>query len=188
MDALMAAFVAALLTQAGDRTAWLAALLGDRYRQPGLVIAGVAIAIAVTNVLGVFAGMLVAPILTPNARTLMLAVALVSAGSSALFRLKHPGAMEGWRLGALATALVGVLAQGVGDRMQFITAALAIDTALPWLAAVGATLGSMVIIVPAVLGGEAWRRALPMTAIRTGTGAVLIMAGLWSGLGALRLI
>ena len=39
MDALMAALVAAALAQVGDRTAWLAAILSDRYAKPGLVIA-----------------------------------------------------------------------------------------------------------------------------------------------------
>lgn len=188
MDALMAAFVAALLTQAGDRTPWLAAILGDRYDRPIAVIAGIAVAIAATNALGVAAGRLVAPILTPDARALMLAVALLSAGGSALFAVKHPGRMAGWRIGAFATSLVGVLAQGVGDRLQFITAALAIASPLPWFAAVGATLGSMVVIVPAVITGEAGRGRLPITAIRIVTGLVLILAGLWAGLGALRLI
>ncbi len=188
MDALMAALVAALLTQAGDRTPWLAAILGDRYRQPGLVIAGIALATAVTNALGVFAGMLVAPILNPNARALMLAVALGSAGVSALFPLKHPGRMEGWRLGAFFTTMVGVLAQGVGDRTQFITAALAMRSTLPWFAAIGATIGTLIIIVPAVLTGESGRQALPVAAIRIGTGVALVIAGIVSALGALRLI
>ena len=35
MDALMAALVAAALAQVGDRTAWLAAILADRYRHAG---------------------------------------------------------------------------------------------------------------------------------------------------------
>ncbi len=188
MDALMAAFVAALLAQAGDRTPWLAAILGDRYQKPALVILGVGIAVAVTNALGVFAGLLIAPILTPNARALVLCAALVSAGGSALFSIKHPGRMEGWRLGAVTTSLVGVLAQGVGDRTQFITAALAIRSPLPWFAAIGATIGSLVIIIPAVLAGEAGRRAMPIVAIRIGTGAILIGAGLLSGLSAFRLI
>ena len=39
MDALMAALVAAALAQVGDRPAWLAAILADRYRAPGLVVA-----------------------------------------------------------------------------------------------------------------------------------------------------
>lgn len=188
MDALMVAFVAALLTQAGDRTPWLAAILADRYQRPAAVIAGIAIAIAATNALGVAGGMLIAPILTPEARALILAFALGSAGISALWPIKHPGRMEGWRLGAFATSLIGVAAQGVGDRTQFITAALAIRSPLPWFAAIGATIGSLAIIIPAVMAGEAGRRALPMPAIRVGTGIVLILGGIASGLGALRLI
>jgi len=188
MDALMAALVAALVTQAGDRTPWLAATLGDRYHRPAAVILGIAVAITAVNALGVAAGILIAPRLSPNARALMLAAALISAGVSALLPLKHPGQMQGWRLGAFATSLIGVLAQGIGDRTQFITAAIAARSTLPWFAAIGATIGSLVVIVPAVLAGEQGRRALPLGAMRIATAALLIIAGLIFGLGALRLI
>lgn len=188
MDALMAAFVAALLIQLGDRNAWFAAILADRYGKPIPVIAAATIGIAATNALGVVAALLMAPILTPNARALMLALALLSAGGSALFASKHPGQMDGWRLGAFATSLIGMLAIGVGDRLQFVTAGLALASPLPWFAAIGATIGSVVVIVPAAMLGERRWLALPITAIRMGTGGVLIIAGLWTLLGALRLI
>ena len=44
MDALMAAIVAGALAQIGDRPAWLAAILADRYRAPGIVILAAALA------------------------------------------------------------------------------------------------------------------------------------------------
>ena len=77
MDALMAALVAAALAQVGDRPAWLAAILADRYRAPGLVVAMAAIALAVAAGLAGVAGGLIAPQLTPEAKQLFLALALV---------------------------------------------------------------------------------------------------------------
>ncbi|OYY79699.1 MAG: UPF0016 family membrane protein [Sphingomonas sp. 28-62-20] len=188
MDALMAAFVAALLVQAGDRTPWLAAILADRFQRPGQVIAAAILALTITNILGAIAGALMAPILTPNARALLVAFALVSAGVTALGTLKHPGEMAGWRTGAFLTSLIGLAALGVGDRTQFVTAALAAGGTPPAFAAVGATLGSLVVVIPALLAGAAARQALPLAAIRIGTGAVLIVAGIGAGLSALRLI
>src|SRR3546814_8302532 len=92
MDVLMAALLAALFAQASDRTPWCAALLGSRFARPVPVIAALVIAIVVINGLGAVAGALIGPMLTPEARALLLALALVSAGGAALFKAKAPDA------------------------------------------------------------------------------------------------
>ncbi|HEX7656418.1 MAG TPA: hypothetical protein VF404_05415, partial [Sphingomonas sp.] len=112
----MAALVAALLTQATDRSAWLAAMLGTRFARPGVVIAALAIALCVINALAAIGGALIAPILSPNAKALMLAFALLSAGGSALFAIKPPKVSDA-RAGAFIASLAGALALGLGDRM-----------------------------------------------------------------------
>jgi putative Ca2+/H+ antiporter (TMEM165/GDT1 family) len=184
--ALMAALVAALLTQGTDRTAWLAARLGDRFASRGAVLAGLIIAVGTVNAVAVAGAALIAPRLTPEACALMLALALASAGAAALVRLKPPK-VEDARAGALIASLAGALALGLGDRTQFIVFALALRTPLPAAAAVGATLGSMAIIVPAALAGErVWQR-LPHRAIRFVVAGLLIVTGIIIGLGALRL-
>src|SRR3546814_10157199 len=93
MDVLMAALVAALFAEASDRTPWCAALLGSRFARPVPVIAALVIAIVVINGLGAVAGALIGPMLTPEARALLLALALVSAGGAALFKAKAPDAL-----------------------------------------------------------------------------------------------
>src|SRR3546814_8417770 len=89
------------------------------------------------------------PMLTPEARALLLALALVSAGGAALFKAKAPDALPDSRLGAFATGLLALLALGIGDRTQFVTFALAARTPIPALAFVGATLGSLAVTIPA---------------------------------------
>ncbi len=183
----MAALVAALLCQVSDRTPWTAALLGERYASKGAVILGTAFALALGNALGVVGGIVVAPLLSPNARDLLLAFALVSAGMSALWPIK-PAKSRDWRIGAFLASLVTVGALGFGDRTQFITAALAARSVTPALAAVGATIGALAVNIPAILLGEcAWRK-VPTTALRYVAAALLIIGGMVQGLGALRLI
>ncbi len=106
MDALMAALVAAALAQVGDRPAWLAAILpiatarpasSSRWRPSLGRCRGLAGA----------AGGLLAPQLTPEAKQLFLALALVLQGGGALFLAKAPDRLERWRLGAAATSLLG---------------------------------------------------------------------------------
>jgi putative Ca2+/H+ antiporter (TMEM165/GDT1 family) len=86
------------------------------------------------------------------------------------------------------TSLLGVALLGLGDRTQFITAALAARSPTPALAAVGATLGALVVNVPAIIAGEDARKTLPLTAIRIGVGTIFIIAGAAIGFSALRLI
>lgn len=184
----MAAFVGALLCQVSDRTAWLAALLGDRFQNTGQLVVAATVALSVSNVIGAAAGQIIAPMMTPNARALFIALALVSAGGAALFRSRRPGDMARSRIGALATALISLLAISIGDRTQFLTAALATRSTLPVFAAIGATLGSLVVVIPAMLAGEAQYRSLPHRPLRIGSGLILIFTGVIFGLGALRLI
>lgn len=184
----MAAFVAALLIQATDRSAWVLAVLGDRYDRPLSLIMATVIAVGTANAIGAVAGALMAPILTPNAKALLLAIAIGSAGLSALFTPKLPDRFTGSRAGAFLTTLIGLLAMAMGDRTQFATAAIATRTPWPAFAAIGATLGSLVVLIPAMAAGEAAYRALPLRPVRVTIGVVMIMVGLTLAMGALRLI
>jgi putative Ca2+/H+ antiporter (TMEM165/GDT1 family) len=187
MDALMAALFAAALVQVGDRTAWLTAILVDRFRRPGHVLVAAALAVAGASGIAATGGALVAPLLTPNARALLLALALALQGGGALFAAKPPDRLDGWRLGAFATAGVGLFVLAFGDGAQFIVAALAARGGSPWGAAIGATIGSLAVLVPAGLVGERAWTAAPLPAVRRAIGIVFIMTGLVLGLGALRL-
>ena len=184
----MAAIVAAALAQIGDRTAWLAAILGDRYRKPAVIIVAAAIALAGASALAATAGAYLAPKLAPNAKTVMLGLALVLQGGGAVFPAKPPERLGGWRLGAALTSAIGLFILAFGDGVQFIVAALAARSPVPALAAVGATLGSLMVVVPAVAMGEAAWTRLPLKPIRIAIGAVFVVAGIVIGLSGLALI
>lgn len=184
----MAAIVLGALTQATDKTPWLAAMLADRYRSPGFVILAAALALAVNYALGAFGGLIVGALLTPEARLLLLALALVLAGLGTAIRDKAPDSLAGWRVGRGVTVSAGLFIMVFGDRMQFIVAALAARSVLPWAAAVGATIGALAVTGFAALNGERAWRALPLRAIRIAVAAVLTVAGVVIGLSAVALI
>ena len=188
MDALMAAIVAAALGQLGDKTAWLVAILADRYRAPGRIAAAAAVAILCASGIAAAGGAVIAPRLIPEAQQLFLATALLLQGGGALFPVKPPERLAGWRMGAVATPLLGLFILAFGDGVQFIVVTLAARTPFPALAAIGATIGSLAVVVPAaILGEAAWGRA-PWRVIRAATGMIFLIAGAVIGLGALRLI
>lgn len=184
----MAALVAALLAQATDRTPWLAAILATRFARPGAVILGTGLALAIGNAVAAACGMLIAPHMSPNARDLFLAVALVFAGAACLVPVKRPERLDGWRIGAFATSLFGIGILALGDRSQFITMAITARSPSPVLAAIGATIGSLAVNIPAILAGEDARRHFPVTAARYAVAALFLIAGCIFALGAIRLI
>lgn len=184
----MAALVAAALCQIGDRPAWLAAILADRYRRPGTVIAAAALALAFASAAAVLAGTVIAPRLTPDARQLLLACALGLQGGGAFFSVKAPDRLSGWRLGAFATSLTGLAILLLGDGMEFVVFALAIRSPVPALAAVGATLGALAILAPAASIGEAAWLKLPQRPARRAIGALFVIAAAALALGAFGLI
>jgi putative Ca2+/H+ antiporter (TMEM165/GDT1 family) len=188
MDSLVPAFIAVLLAQAGDRSPWLVAILADRFGKPLTVAIMAFIAHSAGNAVAATGGMLIAPMLTPNARQLLVALALVFAAMGALWRLKPPDRLEGWKLGAFATPLLGVFILAAGDTTQFFTFTFAAQGPSPILAAVGASAAVLVVnTAAATMGEKAWHK-LPIRPYRVGFGLLCLATGAILAAGALRLI
>lgn len=188
MEAVVPAFIAALLTQAGDRSPWLVAILADRYGRPFTVAFAALLAHAVGNAIAATGALLVAPLLTPNAKQLLLALALIFAAMGALWRLKAPDPLERWRLGAFLTTLLGVFILALGDTTQFFTLAFGVRAQTPWFALGGACAGILVVNLAAALIGERSWRQLPIRGFRIAFGLACLLAGAVIGVAALRLI
>ena len=187
MEAIVPAFLLAVLTQLGDRPALLTAILADRYGRPLTVALAAGLAHAGGNALAALAGLALAPILISNAQSLFLAMALLLAGFSGLWRVKLPSRLDNWHLGPLFTPLLGVFILALGGNTPFFTLALAVRGE-PWVAAAGASLGAFgVCFVAAVLGELGWRN-IPFGKVRLIVGLLFLAAGAWIGLGALRLL
>jgi putative Ca2+/H+ antiporter (TMEM165/GDT1 family) len=186
MEAIVPAFLLALLAQPGDRPALLTAILADRFGRPLTVALVAGLAHGAGSLLAAWAGAAVAPTLTPEARSLLLAVALLAGAVTGMIRTRLPSRLDRWRFGPLFTPLLGVFVLALGEQTQFFTFALAAG-GNPWLAAAGTTLGALVVaIVAAVLGEAGWSN-LPLRWLRFASSALFLIAGTVIGLGALRL-
>lgn len=183
---MVPAFVAAVLSQLGDRSAWLVAILSDRYQRPFTVALAALLAHAAGNVIAAAGGVYIAPLLTPNTKQLLTALALAFAAFGALWPTKAPDRLNGWRLGPLVTPLLGVFILALGDTTQFFTFVFAAKAG--WLAVVGASSGAFAVALGAALLGEpAWRK-LPLHWLRIGVGIVAIGMAAILAATALRLI
>lgn len=184
----MAAFVGALLVQASDRTPLTIAALADRFERRGEVITALSIVLVAGNVLATVGAAFVAPLLTPNAKALFLAFALLSAGGTALLPPRMPMVVKQGAAGAFFTTLGAMLAVGLGDRTQFLTAALALRAPVPAFAAIGAVLGALAVNVAAASLRARVLTRLPVRLVRLLIALLLLGAGAVAGLSALRLL
>lgn len=187
MDALVPAFMVALLAEMGDRTQLLAMLLGDRFRKPAAVIAGIALAAIFNMAIAGAAGMEIASYIPHRPIQLMTGVGLILAASGAIFRVKAPPTVETWKLGAFLSSAGAFFILALGDKTQFVTGAIAAGSGSPWLAAAGAAAGVTVANAPAVVLGERWPQIVPLRAIRIGAAVLLALAGIVLALQALEI-
>lgn len=187
MDALLPAFLAALLAEIGDKTMILAALLGARYKAPGAVLAGIFVAALGNSLIAAIGGSLVADLMSFRAATLMLALALGFAGVGAFLPQKPPRITPYARIGAFGTAAIGFFALELGDKTQFLTFAIAARTDSIGLVGAGATAGILAASTVAVLGGHALLERLPVRLVRAGVGGLFVLLAAICAIFALRL-
>ena len=184
----MTALIVAALAQIGDRIPWLAAVLADRYRKPLLIVAMAALALAAAGAIAAIFGAMLAPRLTPEAKQLFVAISLVLLGTGIVGKVKPPDRLDGWRLGAAATSLLGLFILAFGDGIQFVVLALAARSTMPWLAVVGAVVGSLVPVTTAAILGERDWLALPQLWARRVIALLFLVSGLGIALSATGLI
>jgi len=185
MEALVTAFVAALIAGWTDKTQLVTAMLAERARRPLLVLAGLALALAASNVVAALAGSYIAETINVRAQTLLLALALLFAGASGLIRRRPPSPAT-IKLPLLTTFIL-CLATELGDRTQFLTFALAGRFDSVPLAAAGATAGALAACLPAIILGEKLQTAVPFRAIRYTGAALFLITGFIAAVQALQL-
>ncbi len=185
MEALVTAFVAAFLAEWGDKTQLIVAMLAAGTRKPVQVMAGLILAALASNVAAALAGVYIAETINIRAMTLMVALALLFAAGSGVFRRKSGETrIPRW---PLPSAFILCLAAEMGDRTQFLTFAFAGRFDSAPLAAAGATAGIVAACIPAVILGERLTTAVPVRGIRWAVAALFLIAGFVTAVKALQL-
>ena len=173
----MIVLVAVLGAQAAGRWSGFVVHLAEHSRQPGRVVLGAMLVQAVMAGLAIAFGQTLAPEVTPDTRSLLLALALLVLGIGLFGRMAAPRAMPP-RWSPLVAAVIGSGAIQLSDSTTLVIAAAAARSPLPWAALPGAMLGLAGAILPALLLGEREWRRLPLRAIRIGIGCAMILAGI----------
>jgi len=187
VDALVPAFLAALLAEFGDKTQLLTVLLATRFQRPGLILAGIAAAVIVNSAIAAAGGAMLDGVIPFRAINLLLALAMIFTGGGALLPQKPPRVGIYDRLGVAGASFVAFFLLEFGDKTQFLTFTFAARSQTPWLAGAGAAAGIIVASLPAVALGAALPATLPLRPIRLAVGGLLLVIGIGVALSALRL-
>ncbi len=172
----------------GGQTQLLIAALAVRYRRPGPILAGVAVAALANSLIAAAGGYIRHDLVTLRAIGLLVAVALLFAGVVGFIRPVPPKMGETWKTGAFLTTAACVFLLEFGDKTQFLTASLAAHYDSFALAAAGAAAGVLAANVPAALLGPRFAQVGPLQPLRIGLACVFLLGGFVIAINALRLI
>ena len=177
----LALIVAALATLGGReavRVARLSAALGGGR---ALLVAGW-LACAIACVLAARLGAAVASELAPEAKTMLVAIALLLAGLELL--ILRPGRAPAEPTRSFGAVLLVLGAAQLTAAAGFLVFALAGATGAPWLAALGGALGSGAVFTASWSMGVEWEARMPVGLLRYGVSGLLLAAALATGLTA----
>jgi putative Ca2+/H+ antiporter (TMEM165/GDT1 family) len=186
VDALLTSFLAAILAEFGDKTQLLVAALAIGYRRPAPIIAGLALAALASGLIAAAAGTVIHGMINVRASSLLVALALLFAGGAGLFRARTPKPFKPGGMPVVLVAVICLLAAEMGDKTQFLTAALAARFDSFALAAAGSTAGVIAANVPVVLLADRYAN-VPLRGIRFGIAGLFLLLGAIVAIGALRL-
>ena len=186
MEALLPAFITVLLTECDGKVQRNTDALALHFHRVRPILLALIASTLISLVLAGIGGAIVAPLITYQARTLLLGLAFLVAGGSMVLDGKPVTSPNGNRAFPVSLWRYGV-AQ-FGDNSQFIVFAFAARSDQPLLAGGGGLAAILVAAAPALILPGAWRAAMPVTLVRRMAAGILILAGLGTALSALQLI
>jgi Ca2+/H+ antiporter, TMEM165/GDT1 family len=187
MDALLPAFIAALLAEIDGRVQRETEILCAHFKTPGPILSALGLSTLASLIAAGIGGFLVAPLITYEARTLLLGLALLITGVTTLLPTKTATAPKAGS-SAFLSSLLRYATRQFGDNSQFLVFAIAARSGGPSLAVIAGFAGVMLAALPVIMNPSGWRRALPLRALRWGASTLLLLVGVGAALSGLRLI
>ena len=185
MDVLIPALIAILLSETGGKTQNFALAHAMAGQGKTGVIALILSSLLVYGAAAV-GGTLIGPMIPLEARSLMVAVALLAAGVPMVIKARAAPALPAPP--SLIRSAFGFTTTQFGDGAQFLVFALAARGTSPGFAMAGALLGvTASALLPAMMGKD-WPQGSLITGLRMTAGALLSVAGFVMAISALQLI
>ncbi len=181
MSGFLFTLIAVVLAGIGARDQLTVAALAQRLGTGSQLLSAIAVSVA-SAALAAWAAIAIAPLLAPQARMLLAAMALAMAGGESLLLSLAKVPQEPTRsLGALAIVL---FAHQLTDAARFLVFAIAMATAAPFSAGLGGAVGGAIVVTAGWLAPDLAGRPQLRTARRViacvllGVAALLALKGL----------
>lgn len=182
MPSFFLALIAAALATLGGREAVRVARLSAALGGGGALLVAGWLACAIACMLAARLGVGVAGELVPDAKAMLVAIALLLAALELL--VLRPGRAPAEPTRSFGAVLLVLGAAQLTAAAGFLVFALAGATGSAWLAAAGGALGSGGIFTAAWSMGAEWEVRMPIRLLRYGVAALLLVAALVTGLSA----
>ena len=182
MPSFFLALVAAALASLGGREAVRVARLSAALGGGGALLVAGWLACAFACMLAARLGAGIAGELAPEAKAMLVAIALLLAGLELL--VLRPGRAPAEPTRSFGAVLLVLGAAQLTAAAGFLVFALAGATGAPWLAAAGGALGSGAAFTAAWSMGAEWEVRMPLGLLRYGVAGLLLAAALVTGLSA----
>jgi putative Ca2+/H+ antiporter (TMEM165/GDT1 family) len=182
MEAFLISTGAIAVAELGDKTQIIALLLAARFRRPGPVLLGIAIASLASHALAALAGVWIGHYLSARRLDWILGLSFLGVAVWACLPEKIAPAEaqpKAARFGALVSTALSIFVAEIGDRTQIATIALAAHYQEWAQVVLGSTLGMVIANLPAVLLGHWAGERLPIRLIRALAAVVFALLGLW---------
>lgn len=186
MDSLIPAFIAILLAETGERTQQQAHRLGQSFADHKPIYAALVLVSAINLIISGIGGSLIADLISYDARTLFAGLALMLGGLPMLLKISPAKPVA--KKGSFFVSLARFFPAQIAGASPFIVAGLSARSDMAGFAIAGGFAGVMVAVIPPLLFKDEWPGVLPLPLLRRIAAMLLIAAGLWLAINALRLI
>ncbi len=178
MNEILQAFMLVFFAELGDKSQLLAMTLATKYKRKTVLI-GVFIGVSVNHVLAILLGSYLQETLSPPMISIFVGVIFIVFGI--LGTLEHPQEekLKVYHLPPMfAVALLFFLGE-IGDKTQFATLALSLQSNTPWILLIGTISAMMITSFIAILLGQLMGEKFPEFLIKVVSTYIFIFYGLF---------
>jgi Ca2+/H+ antiporter, TMEM165/GDT1 family len=186
MEALLPVILAVLMGEMGGKVQGEAEALMRGHGSALAIVLALGLTSLTVLFFAAFAGILLAEMMTYQARTLMLGVALLSSAFGLFWRKKDAAPVG--KKQPFVTSVWRLISAQLSDNSGFLVFAFAARTHAPVLAASAGFCGMVLAVIPVLAAPDDWRADFKVALLRKIFGFLFLFVGLGSVLTALQLI
>lgn len=184
----MEAFFVSILTvgvaEIGDRSLFLALLMGLRYRRPWPILAGMALGLFLNQTLSAIFGIWLFQFLSADWQAWVIGIAFLIMAFWVLIPEDEEVKENLSKRHIFFAAMLAFFLLEMADKTQLVVITLAGGYQTFWPVVLGATLGILMITTPALWFGYKFAKHIPVTPLRWSASALFLVLGLWVLLGS----